>query len=295
MSKQLTEDSDSLFPIRELSTRTGVNSVTLRAWERRYGLLKPFRTEKGHRLYCDRDVDRVESILYWMNQGVAVGKVRALLDRQIDGNGPEGLESDGIDNQWRDWQEAFVEAARAFVQGRWEQLFHEAVKQYPYHVLLLKGLFPVLQLLNSDLAIKRYVMTSLAEQITLLKLNGAKSAHHSKEKVLVVNLDESALMSRLVAWWVVESGRSFLLVDGVTERQELEVLQAGLTPNQTVLVAERISEQAVKRWLQEGRKDETTVWVGSGAWLYAEHQGVPADGWVYSNVADIIQSEFFSI
>ena len=38
------------FPIRVVSQRTGVNSVTLRAWERRYGLLKPLRTPKGHRL-----------------------------------------------------------------------------------------------------------------------------------------------------------------------------------------------------------------------------------------------------
>ncbi|MEC8483393.1 MAG: MerR family transcriptional regulator, partial [Pseudomonadota bacterium] len=61
----LTNDLDQVdyFPIRILSEQTGVNSVTLRAWERRYGLLKPFRTEKGHRLYQPQDVDRVKKIL----------------------------------------------------------------------------------------------------------------------------------------------------------------------------------------------------------------------------------------
>lgn len=33
--------SEDLLPIGELARRTGVNPVTLRAWERRYGLLKP--------------------------------------------------------------------------------------------------------------------------------------------------------------------------------------------------------------------------------------------------------------
>ena len=50
------ENGADLIPIRELSSLTGVNSVTLRAWERRYGLLKPQRTPKGHRLYSMQDV-----------------------------------------------------------------------------------------------------------------------------------------------------------------------------------------------------------------------------------------------
>ncbi len=294
MSEQQVQKVDVLFPIRELSTRTGVNSVTLRAWERRYGLLKPFRTEKGHRLYGDKDVERVERILYWMNQGVAVGKVRALLDRQGDSLETETLGSEDLGNQWRSWQDTFVEAARSFSQRCWEQLFQEAVKQYPFHVLLVNGILPTLQSLNNDMALKRYVMTSLAEQITLLKLNGAKSIRSSKEKVLIVNMDECNLMAKLVAWWVIESGRGFALVDGVTHRQEAESLQAGMGACQIIIVAERTSEQGVKRWLEEGDIGKEMVWVSSGAWLYAEHQGLATDGWAFSNVAELIQSELNS-
>ena len=61
------EEKQAYFPIRILSTKTGVNSVTLRAWERRYGLLKPKRTEKGHRLYSEEDVTRVDAIVRWIN------------------------------------------------------------------------------------------------------------------------------------------------------------------------------------------------------------------------------------
>ncbi|OOE97942.1 hypothetical protein BZG79_15885, partial [Salinivibrio sp. MA427] len=37
--------------ISQVAEQTGVNPVTLRAWQRRYGLLSPARTAKGHRLY----------------------------------------------------------------------------------------------------------------------------------------------------------------------------------------------------------------------------------------------------
>ena len=44
-----------LYPIRTVSTLTGVNPITLRAWERRYGLVKPVRTAGGNTTYL-RDV-----------------------------------------------------------------------------------------------------------------------------------------------------------------------------------------------------------------------------------------------
>ena len=57
---------DSLFSIGEVARQTGVNPVTLRAWQRRYGLVVPQRTAKGHRLYTEQDVRRsARSSLGW--------------------------------------------------------------------------------------------------------------------------------------------------------------------------------------------------------------------------------------
>ena len=57
---------EELFPIREVARLTGVNPVTLRAWERRYGLIQPVRTDSGHRLYSPVDVETVRSVLAWI-------------------------------------------------------------------------------------------------------------------------------------------------------------------------------------------------------------------------------------
>ncbi|MCG6506952.1 MerR family transcriptional regulator, partial [Vibrio parahaemolyticus] len=46
---------EKLYAIREVSEITGVKPVTLRAWQRRYNLVQPQRTAKGHRLYTDHD------------------------------------------------------------------------------------------------------------------------------------------------------------------------------------------------------------------------------------------------
>ena len=61
-------DCAELFPIRDVSRLTGVNPVTLRAWERRYGLIQPIRTESGHRLYSKADIETVNRILGWIEK-----------------------------------------------------------------------------------------------------------------------------------------------------------------------------------------------------------------------------------
>jgi DNA-binding transcriptional MerR regulator len=69
--------------IGEVARRTGVTVPTLRAWERRYGLLLPVRTAGGHRRYGDGDVQRVLAVLDLIGQGWAVGAAA----RQVAGRG----------------------------------------------------------------------------------------------------------------------------------------------------------------------------------------------------------------
>jgi hypothetical protein len=58
--------------IGEVSARTGVGTATLRAWERRYGLLRPVRTQGGHRSYTEEDVARVRAVAAVVAQGKRV-------------------------------------------------------------------------------------------------------------------------------------------------------------------------------------------------------------------------------
>lgn len=63
--------------IGTVARRTGVAVATLRAWESRYGVLRPGRTEGGHRLYAESDIDRVLAVLRLTAQGWSVGAAAA--------------------------------------------------------------------------------------------------------------------------------------------------------------------------------------------------------------------------
>jgi MerR family transcriptional regulator, light-induced transcriptional regulator len=67
--------------IGELSRRSGVSRELLRAWERRYGLLRPQRSAGGLRLYSSGDLERVRAMQRHMTHGLAAREAAALAGR----------------------------------------------------------------------------------------------------------------------------------------------------------------------------------------------------------------------
>jgi DNA-binding transcriptional MerR regulator len=60
---------EGVLRIGELSRRVGVSPDVLRVWERRYGVLRPTRTEGGFRLYSSADEQRVRRMMALQEQG----------------------------------------------------------------------------------------------------------------------------------------------------------------------------------------------------------------------------------
>ena len=57
---------------------TGIRPETLRAWERRYEVVKPIRTDAGDRLYTQADIDRLLLIKKLVDNGDAISAVANL-------------------------------------------------------------------------------------------------------------------------------------------------------------------------------------------------------------------------
>ncbi|MDD0973019.1 MerR family transcriptional regulator [Pseudomonas fontis] len=139
-------DHEELFPIREVSRLTGINPVTLRAWERRYGLIQPTRTESGHRLYSRADIDEVRSILGWIERGVAVSKVGRILAKSHSLKEQVAEpQATGAANDWAQCQAQIRQAVTAFDERRLEQAYGQIFASYPQVVVFQDILMPVWQ------------------------------------------------------------------------------------------------------------------------------------------------------
>ena len=79
---------ESHLRIGELSRRTGVSPELLRAWERRYDLLRPKRSSGGLRLYSLEDLERVRRMSRHIADGVAAREAAGLALRAAGGGEP---------------------------------------------------------------------------------------------------------------------------------------------------------------------------------------------------------------
>lgn len=136
-------DDRGTYPIREFARLTGVNPVTLRAWERRYGIIRPERTEKGHRFYTDEHIQHVRHILYWLDQGYPIRQVKLLLK--------DGQENSSNNNDdWLNQQQQVIRAAQHLNTQHLDELWNAGFSSYPLAVYYERCLSPVLHFLRSS-------------------------------------------------------------------------------------------------------------------------------------------------
>ncbi len=74
----MSESTSSRHPIRVVAQRTGLSTPVLRAWERRYGVVTPSRSEGGQRLYSDADIRRLQLLATAVDGGRSISLVASL-------------------------------------------------------------------------------------------------------------------------------------------------------------------------------------------------------------------------
>ena len=126
---QLPAGNDGMYPMRTIASLTGVNPVTLRAWERRYGLIQPQRTSKGHRLYTEQDVVKVRRVVELLQQGFAISQVGNILDRRSE-TGAASSSGNENDN-WAIYRADIRAAIETYDEALLDQLYNDALSLYP--------------------------------------------------------------------------------------------------------------------------------------------------------------------
>lgn len=157
------------YSIGEFATLCGINATTLRAWQRRYGLLKPMRTDGGHRLYSDADVQQALRILDWVKKGVPVSQVKPLLER------PGARRT----NNWVTLQTTMLERLKEGKIESLRQLIYDSGREYPRPELVTEVLRPLRSLVSANtpaMMTLREVLDGIILSYTSFCLEGDKRA-----------------------------------------------------------------------------------------------------------------------
>ena len=84
MSKPAPDALEMTYPLRATARLTGLSPETLRAWERRHGVVVPLRTPGGTRRYRAADVTRLKRVKAAVDAGHRIGEVARLTDEELE-------------------------------------------------------------------------------------------------------------------------------------------------------------------------------------------------------------------
>ncbi|QRY79508.1 MerR family transcriptional regulator [Pseudomonas sp. PDNC002] len=226
--------ADGWLPIRDVSRRTGVNPVTLRAWERRYGLVVPQRTPKGHRLYSEAQIARIQAILTWLGRGVAVSKIRTLLDEDAP------LPVENTASPWDDLRQQCIAAIARINERQLDELFNGALAIYPAQTLCGQLMLPLLDDLERRWQGQFGAQLERVFFHTWLRTKfGTRLYHHNRQQrgapLLLVNQSDLPLEPGLwlTAWLASSAGCP------------LEILDWPLPPGELALAVERVQPRGL--------------------------------------------------
>lgn len=131
------------YTISAVEELTGVNKITIRAWESRHGFIKPKRTESGRRLYTQDDIDRIKLALHLKDQGVAISRVKSVIeDSHVENSLPD--ES----GPWEFYRQQMFQAIVEFNDEALDAYYSKALSMFSLDLVTKELMMPVLHVLG---------------------------------------------------------------------------------------------------------------------------------------------------
>lgn len=124
-----------MYTIKRAAELTGVAVATLRAWERRYGIGTPSRTNSGYRLYDEQAISDINAMQHLITQGWAARQAAAeVANRRGQVRDAYAMPSADLEQELLQLRSRILEAARAMneveLTHALDQMFSKASFEY---------------------------------------------------------------------------------------------------------------------------------------------------------------------
>lgn len=278
MSQQEQISSYSNTPkyrIGAVSRLTGLSADVVRVWERRYGAIKPQRSDGGSRLYSDADIARLRRLRQAVEMGHAIGQVAKLPESELDSLSSRNREAystiDETGDPYKQTISRFLEAVSRMDVVSADDEISRAATLYPPRVIVKNIVIPVLieignRWAHRDFGIaQEHIATNLIRNL-LSSLFRLYPPDASAETIVLATTSgerhefgilTSALIAATRGWRVVYLG---------TELPANEIVRTARIVKARVLAISVVTQnpQAYEemKTIAENIPSQTRVWVG---------------------------------
>lgn len=137
------------YNIKAVVQQTHVNISTLRAWEQRYGIPSPNRSDHGHRLYSQREIAVIKWLKQCTDEGLAISQaVTMLRESKIMDATPAVVTVPTLPQQstgnWRELRGQLLDALFNLNMRQAHILVNTAATMYPVETVILELFQPIM-------------------------------------------------------------------------------------------------------------------------------------------------------
>ncbi|MEK6410517.1 MAG: MerR family transcriptional regulator [Acidobacteriota bacterium] len=154
-----SDDTVSVTPkylIGTVTKRTGLSIDVVRVWERRYGAVRPARSDGGTRLYSDADVLRLRRLRQAVENGHSIGQAAKLSESELDELISDAGQPRDAADPYRAVRERFIEAVQTMDVVAADQELARAATLFPARELVKKIVVPILDEVSERWARKEF-------------------------------------------------------------------------------------------------------------------------------------------
>lgn len=146
------------YMIGAVTRLTGLSVDVVRVWERRYGAIRPLRTDGGTRLYSDADVSRLNRLRHAVELGHSISQAAKLSEGELDELVAEAGSVRVVADPHSAMRERFMEAIQAMDVSAAEKELTVAATLFPAAELVKKFIAPILREVGERWAHKQFAI-----------------------------------------------------------------------------------------------------------------------------------------
>jgi DNA-binding transcriptional MerR regulator len=248
------------YNMKAVVRETGLKPDTLRAWERRYGLPDPSRTQGGHRLYTQRDIETLKWLIARQEEGLSISRAVDLWHslgsegkdplRAIPSTSPPAVSpmaGGNLDALRREWSSA----CKQFNESMANQILTRSFAFYPPDIVFIEVLMKGLAEIGEEWyqAETTIQQEHFASELAVRRLESALAASPpatlpGRILVLCPPGEEHTFSPLLASYLLRRAGREAFFLGANVPLQRLEQALSNTRPNLVILIAQQLETAA---------------------------------------------------
>ncbi|MED4127106.1 MerR family transcriptional regulator [Shouchella miscanthi] len=226
------------YNIKAVSKKLGIRPGTLRAWERRYHVVAPFRNESGHRLYSEEQVLKLQTLIERVNEGFTIKQAVESLERKgtYEENASEGH------HYIAQIAREIADALLCFDEERAQAVLNQAYSMYSIDRVTIDLFMQVekqLEEMDKQPSMtnihKQYMFQILGAKVKNVMLSIPKNNLMPKALLFSYQGDSYSILLRVFSFYLKRKGMDVICLDAGIPLEDVELVMEQIQPELMII------------------------------------------------------------